>query len=114
MAPRPGLLLFDDPTTGLDPIIASTVDEEIVKLRDLEGVSSIVVTCRVRINSARCRTGCERIAAGSASYRCGRMPCRPAGTDTDMSATWARRTGVGSPARGSSTSSEPTPFWSKM
>ena len=34
MATKPGLLLFDDPTTGLDPIIASTVDDEIVKLRD--------------------------------------------------------------------------------
>ena len=29
MAPRPSLILFDDPTTGLDPIIASTVDDEI-------------------------------------------------------------------------------------
>jgi phospholipid/cholesterol/gamma-HCH transport system ATP-binding protein len=45
---RPGLLLFDDPTTGLDPIIASTVDNEIVKLRDLEHVTSIVVTHQIR------------------------------------------------------------------
>jgi ABC-type transporter Mla maintaining outer membrane lipid asymmetry ATPase subunit MlaF len=36
MASKPGLLLFDDPTTGLDPVIASNVDDEIVKLRDLE------------------------------------------------------------------------------
>src|SRR5688572_2940965 len=35
IAARPSLLLFDDPTTGLDPIIALTVDDEIVKLRDL-------------------------------------------------------------------------------
>jgi phospholipid/cholesterol/gamma-HCH transport system ATP-binding protein len=48
MAPKPGLLLFDDPTTGLDPIIASTVDNEIVKLRDLERVTSIVVTHQIR------------------------------------------------------------------
>lgn len=48
MAPRPNLLLFDDPTTGLDPIIASTVDDEIVKLRDLERVTSIVVTHQIR------------------------------------------------------------------
>lgn len=48
MASRPGLLLFDDPTTGLDPIIASTVDDEIVKLRDLEQVTSIVVTHQIR------------------------------------------------------------------
>jgi phospholipid/cholesterol/gamma-HCH transport system ATP-binding protein len=48
MASKPGLLLFDDPTTGLDPIIASTVDNEIVKLRDLEHVTSIVVTHQIR------------------------------------------------------------------
>jgi phospholipid/cholesterol/gamma-HCH transport system ATP-binding protein len=48
IASRPSLLLFDDPTTGLDPIIASTVDDEIVKLRDLEHVTSIVVTHQIR------------------------------------------------------------------
>ena len=31
-----GILLYDEPTTGLDPITATTIDEEIVKLRDLE------------------------------------------------------------------------------
>jgi len=48
MAARPRLLLYDEPTTGLDPITASTVDDEIIKLRDLEGVSSIVVTHQLR------------------------------------------------------------------
>jgi phospholipid/cholesterol/gamma-HCH transport system ATP-binding protein len=48
MAARPNLLLFDDPTTGLDPIIATTVDDEIVKLRDLEHVTSILVTHQIR------------------------------------------------------------------
>jgi len=48
MASKPHLLLFDDPTTGLDPITATTVDDEIVKLRDLEHVTSIVVTHQIR------------------------------------------------------------------
>jgi len=48
MAARPKLLLFDDPTTGLDPVIATTVDDEIVKLRDLEEVTSILVTHQIR------------------------------------------------------------------
>jgi phospholipid/cholesterol/gamma-HCH transport system ATP-binding protein len=48
MAARPGLLLFDDPTMGLDPITATTVDDEIVKLRDLEHVTSMVVTHQIR------------------------------------------------------------------
>ncbi len=48
MATKPRLLLYDEPTTGLDPITASTVDDEIIKLRDLEKVSSIVVTHQLR------------------------------------------------------------------
>lgn len=48
MAHRPELILFDDPTTGLDPIIAASVDDEIVKLRDLEQVTAIVVTHQIR------------------------------------------------------------------
>ena len=48
MASKPALLLFDDPTTGLDPIIAATVDDEIVKLRDLEETTSSLVTHQIR------------------------------------------------------------------
>ena len=48
IAAKPHLLLFDDPTTGLDPIIAATVDDEIVKLRDVEYVTSILVTHQIR------------------------------------------------------------------
>src|SRR5437762_4584063 len=48
MAFKPGILLYDEATTGLDPITATTVDEEIIKLRDLEKVSSIVVTHQLR------------------------------------------------------------------
>lgn len=48
MAFKPGILLYDEATTGLDPITAITVDDEIVKLRDFEGVSSVVVTHQLR------------------------------------------------------------------
>jgi phospholipid/cholesterol/gamma-HCH transport system ATP-binding protein len=48
MASRPRILLYDEPTTGLDPITAITVDKEIVKLRDLEGTSGILVTHQLR------------------------------------------------------------------
>lgn len=48
MATKPRLLLYDEPTTGLDPITATTVDDEIIKLRDLEEVSSIMVTHQLR------------------------------------------------------------------
>jgi phospholipid/cholesterol/gamma-HCH transport system ATP-binding protein len=48
MAFKPSILLYDEATTGLDPITATTVDDEIIKLRDLESVSSIVVTHQLR------------------------------------------------------------------
>jgi phospholipid/cholesterol/gamma-HCH transport system ATP-binding protein len=48
MAAKPRVLLYDEPTTGLDPITATTVDDEIIKLRDLENVSSILVTHQLR------------------------------------------------------------------
>ena len=48
MAAKPGILLYDEATTGLDPITATTIDEEMVKLRDLEDVSSIIVTHQLR------------------------------------------------------------------
>jgi len=48
IAAEPTLVLLDDPTTGLDPITATTVDDEIVKLRDLSHVTSIAVTHQIR------------------------------------------------------------------
>jgi phospholipid/cholesterol/gamma-HCH transport system ATP-binding protein len=48
MAAKPPILLYDEATTGLDPITADTVDNEIIKLRDLENVTSIVVTHQMR------------------------------------------------------------------
>lgn len=47
-ASKPSLLLLDEPTSGLDPITAETVDNEIIKLRDLEHVTAIMVTHQLR------------------------------------------------------------------
>ena len=41
---NPTLVLFDEPTAGLDPPTARTICELAIKLRDLEDVSSIFVT----------------------------------------------------------------------
>ncbi len=45
---NPKIMLYDEPTAGLDPIVARTINELIIKLRDLEGVSSVFVTHRLR------------------------------------------------------------------
>jgi phospholipid/cholesterol/gamma-HCH transport system ATP-binding protein len=41
---RPEAVLYDEPTTGLDPIMADSIDQLIVKMRERYGVTSIVVT----------------------------------------------------------------------
>lgn len=44
LALSPDILLFDEPTAGLDPITASEIDELIIKIRKDRGITSIVVT----------------------------------------------------------------------
>jgi len=44
----PKIILYDEPTAGLDPITKRTIVELVIKLRDLEGVTSIFVTHDLR------------------------------------------------------------------
>jgi phospholipid/cholesterol/gamma-HCH transport system ATP-binding protein len=64
MASKPGLLLYDEPTTGLDPITALTVGAEIIKLRDLEDVTSILVTHQLRDAFYLATHGAEKLPGG--------------------------------------------------
>ena len=48
MAFKPSIMLYDEATIGLDPITATTVDDVMIKLRDLENVSSLIVTHQLR------------------------------------------------------------------
>lgn len=41
---NPKVILYDEPTAGLDPITKRTIVDLMIKLRDLEGVTSIFVT----------------------------------------------------------------------
>jgi len=44
IASRPKYLLYDEPTTGLDPVTTSVIDRLILKMDEELGVTSIVVT----------------------------------------------------------------------
>ncbi len=41
---KPEVVLYDEPTTGLDPIMSDSIDRLIVKMRERFGVTSVVVT----------------------------------------------------------------------
>ena len=45
---RPEIVLYDEPTTGLDPIVSDSIDHLIVRVRDRMKVTSVVVTHDMR------------------------------------------------------------------
>jgi phospholipid/cholesterol/gamma-HCH transport system ATP-binding protein len=48
IAMKPEIMLYDEPTTGVDPITGGAVDRLIVHTRDTFGVTSVVVTHDIR------------------------------------------------------------------
>ena len=44
IAPRPGIIFFDEPTTGLDPIRADVINDLIVSLVEDLGVTALTIT----------------------------------------------------------------------
>ncbi len=48
VALRPKYILYDEPTTGLDPVTSAVIDELMVRMRDTLGVTGIVITHDMR------------------------------------------------------------------
>jgi phospholipid/cholesterol/gamma-HCH transport system ATP-binding protein len=44
IASRPKYLLYDEPTTGLDPVTTAVIDRLILKMQEELGVTSLVIT----------------------------------------------------------------------
>jgi phospholipid/cholesterol/gamma-HCH transport system ATP-binding protein len=45
---QPQLLLYDSPTGGLDPVTSTTIDELVIKERDVYGTPALLVTHRLQ------------------------------------------------------------------
>ncbi|MGH7702217.1 MAG: ABC transporter ATP-binding protein [Gemmatimonadales bacterium] len=58
IALRPRYILYDEPTTGLDPVTAAVIDQLMVRTREELGVTGVVVTHDMR----SCYTVGDRIA----------------------------------------------------
>ena len=48
IARKPKYMLYDEPTTGLDPVTASVIDQLMIRLRERLAVTSIVITHDMR------------------------------------------------------------------
>jgi phospholipid/cholesterol/gamma-HCH transport system ATP-binding protein len=48
IALRPKYILYDEPTTGLDPVTSAVIDQLMVRMRDRLGVTGIVITHDMR------------------------------------------------------------------
>jgi phospholipid/cholesterol/gamma-HCH transport system ATP-binding protein len=64
---NPRVVLYDEPTAGLDPITKRTIVELMIKLRDLEGVTTVFVTHDMR--AARIIASEYAVAAPDGSVR---------------------------------------------
>ena len=88
---QPEIVLYDEPTTGLDPIVSDSIDQLIMRVRDRLKVTSVVVTHDMR--SAR--------RVGPADHDVARQKIHATGTpdeifnskDPDRAAVHRRRFG---------------------
>jgi phospholipid/cholesterol/gamma-HCH transport system ATP-binding protein len=80
LAHQPSLLLLDDPTSGLDPITSRTIDDLMIRLRDLENVTCVAVTHQLR--------DAFYVATHEAVRQGGAVAIRPIGDDNAAKAAF--------------------------
>jgi phospholipid/cholesterol/gamma-HCH transport system ATP-binding protein len=68
---RPLVVLYDSPTAGLDPVTAQTIITLILRLRDAQGVTSLLATHRLQdafgLENYRFDAGSERVTRAEAA-----------------------------------------------
>ena len=69
LAGNPAIILFDEPTAGLDPPTSHMISRLAMSLRDLDRVSSIYVTHRINLVKYLCSGRVERDDAGQPRIR---------------------------------------------
>jgi phospholipid/cholesterol/gamma-HCH transport system ATP-binding protein len=77
---EPAIMLYDSPTAGLDPVTAHTINLLIAKLRDVQHVSSLVVTQRLQ----------DAYVLANFSFSVGKqalVPTRPEGRPESLAVT---------------------------
>src|ERR1700688_1363504 len=77
---RPPVVLYDSPTAGLDPVTSQTIITLILRLRDLQGVTSLLVTHRLQdafgLANYRFDAGQNRVVPAPAQAGQARSPSR--------------------------------------
>ena len=80
LAGEPRIMLYDEPTAGLDPITNRTICELVIMLRDLQGVSSIIVTHDLKTAQILATEGAFEGPDGEISFRSERDEGHPVNT----------------------------------
>jgi phospholipid/cholesterol/gamma-HCH transport system ATP-binding protein len=73
----PAVVLYDEPTAGLDPITKRVIVELIIKLRDLEGVTSVFVTHDLHAASIIATECAYRASNGQVDFKPLTASCNP-------------------------------------
>jgi phospholipid/cholesterol/gamma-HCH transport system ATP-binding protein len=77
MVGEPPIILYDEPTAGLDPITKRTILEQVIKLRDLQGVTSVFVTHDLHAAEILATEWVERDGGGRVLWRRGQGSAAP-------------------------------------